>query len=100
MTLGRAGVLYRAIILTSDENIELLRLLEAFHASKTPSHDSREEFDALLALQDAQTAIAAAHGLDPMKCSFGYSRRKDSTWSVLTNYPLTPEEEEGVRGLG
>jgi flagellar biosynthesis/type III secretory pathway ATPase len=92
--------LHRAIIITSDENSALLRLLDAFHASQTASHNRREELDALLLLHDAQTRIAEAHGLDPIKCSFGFSRRKDATWSVQTSYPLTPEEEERVRGLG
>src|SRR5712691_2784833 len=100
MTLHRAGALYRAIILTSDENSDLLLLLDAFHASQTPSHTSREELDALLALENAQTRIAVAHGLDPIKCSFGFARGKKGTWSVQVSYPLTPDEEEKARGLG
>jgi hypothetical protein len=96
----RVMTLHRAIILTSDENGALLRLLDAFHASQTASHNGREELDALLLLQDAQIRIAEAHGLDPNQCSIGFSRPKDATWSVQTSYPLTPEDEERVRGLG
>lgn len=92
--------LHRAVLLTADENTQLVQLLDAFHTAQTPSHDTRSERDAAHELGDAQIRIAVAHGLDPNKCGFGFSRQKDATWRVVVSYPLTQEEEKGVRGLG
>jgi hypothetical protein len=92
--------LYRAIILTSGEISELLHLRDVFQSAQTPSHSGHEELDAFGELGNAQRRIARDHAVDPSKCSIGYSRANDATWSVQATYPLTPAEEEGVRGLG
>jgi hypothetical protein len=92
--------LHRAILLTPDEETELLNLHRAFRAAQSPSHDSLQELEALQRLSTAETRIAAAHGLDPAMCQVGYGTRDYSTWRVHVEYPLSPEEERQVRGLG
>ena len=92
--------LYRAIILTSGEISELLRLRDVFQSAQAPSHRGHDELNAFDELGNAQRRIAKDHDVDPSKCSIGYSRANDATWSVQATYPLTPAEEEGVRGLG
>jgi hypothetical protein len=92
--------LYRAVVLIADEQIELLRLSAEFHASQTPSHEGVEEREAVERLVIAQRKVAEAHGLDPLQSGFGFSRAKDGSWAVGLTYPLTPNEEQRVRGLG
>jgi hypothetical protein len=92
--------LFRAVLLTADEQNELMRLHAEFHAGQTPSHDGAEERDAVAGLVLAQRNIAEKHGLDPLQSSFGFSRGKNGSWSVGMTYPLTPDEEQSVRGLG
>jgi hypothetical protein len=92
--------LYRAVVLTADEQIELLRLSAEFHASQTPSHEGVEEREAVERLVIAQRKVAEAHRLDPLQSGFGFSRAKDGSWAVRLTYPLTPNEEQRVRGLG
>jgi hypothetical protein len=92
--------LFRAVMLTADEQNELLRLNAEFHASQTPSHEGTEEREAVGRLVNAQRKVAEAHGLDPLQSGFGFSRRKDRSWAVGLTYPLTIDEEQRVRGLG
>ena len=98
--------LYRSIPLTRDEEAELLGLHRSFRAAQTASHDDPEERWALERMLAAQDRIAAAKGLDPrmLSVSFGgrdYPAWTDSSgWAVSTVYPLAPEDEQGVRGLG
>lgn len=92
--------LHRAILLTPDEETELLNVHRAFRAAQTPAHDSVQELEALQRLSAAEMRIATAHGLEPSKCQVGYGTRDYSTWTVSVQYPLSPEEERQVRGLG
>lgn len=92
--------LARAVPLRAAEINELLGLDSEFRASQTPSHDGAEEREAIGRVVIAQRKIAEAHGLDPHRSSFGVSRGMDGSWAVLLTYPLTPEEEQRVRGLG
>jgi hypothetical protein len=92
--------LYRLVLLTVDEEDRLLTLRAAFHAVQTPSHDGADERQAVHRLLEAESAIAESHGLVPNKSVFSYGSRKDANWRVGITYPLQPDEEERVRGLG
>lgn len=93
--------LIRAVLLTADEQRELLSLNAEFQSVQTPAHDSSQERDACDRIIRAQRNVAKAHGLGPLYGGMGFSRLKDGSWAVgpLT-YPLTPAEEHQVRGLG
>lgn len=93
--------LFRAVLLTTDEEHELLRLNAEFQGAQTATHDSAPERDACDRIIVAQRRIAEAHGLGPLYGGMGYSRLKDGSWTVgPLIYPLTPHEEHQVRGLG
>ena len=92
--------LVRAVIVTEGEEEHLLGLLHSFHAVWTEAHNMPEELEALRRLSSGEKKVAEAHGLDPINLSIGYTRDKAGNWRVNASYPLTPEEEERVRGLG
>jgi hypothetical protein len=92
--------LLRAVLLTAHQENALLRLNAEFHASQTPSHKGAEEREAVVRLVNAQREVTEGHGLDPLQSGFGFSRGKDGSWAVVLTYPLTPDEEHRVRGLG
>lgn len=93
--------LLRAVLLTEDEQDHLLRLHAEFQAVQTSAHDGLQEREAVHRLLLAEGQIAKSHGLGPLFGGMGFWRLKDGSWAVghLT-YPLTPDEEREVRGLG
>jgi hypothetical protein len=97
---GDPVTLFRAIILTDDEESELLALHRSFHASMTDAHNTKEELEGFHRLKAGENRIAAAHGLDPDKLSISFGRDKAGNWHPNATYPLTRDEEERVRGLG
>ncbi|TMP99129.1 MAG: hypothetical protein E6L09_10170 [Verrucomicrobia bacterium] len=54
--------LFRAIIMTQDEEHGQLGLLDSFHAVWTDAHNTSEELDALGRLKAGEIRIANAHG--------------------------------------
>jgi hypothetical protein len=92
--------LMRAVILTHDEEDDLLGLLHSFHAVRTEAHDRPAELGAFHRLRSGEKKIAEAHRLVPSKLSIGYTRDKAGDWRVSASYPLTSEEEGRVRGIG
>jgi hypothetical protein len=51
-------------------------------------------------MMQAEKVVAKAHGLDAIKLGISYTRDKGGNWHVNASYPLTPDEERDVRGLG
>jgi hypothetical protein len=92
--------LVRAVILTQGEENYLLGLLHSLHAEWTEGHNTPKELEALRRRGAGEKKIGEAHGLDPSNLSIGYTRDKAANWLVNASYPLTPEEEGRVRGLG
>jgi len=92
--------LFRAIIMTQDEEHGQLGLLDSFHAVWTDAHNTSEELDALGRLKAGENRIANAHGVDPSKLSIAYTWDKAGNWHANASSPLTRDEEDRVRGLG
>lgn len=92
--------LLRAIILSRGEEQQLLGPLHALHAVWTPAHSTTEELEAVGRMMQAEKVVAKAHGLDAIKLGISYTRDKGGNWHVNASYPLTPDEERDVRGLG
>lgn len=63
--------LFRAIILTEDEERDLLGLLHSFHAVWTDAHNTPEELDALGELRAGENRIAHVRAVEPSKLSIG-----------------------------
>lgn len=90
---------YRRILLTDDQEAELLELHHRLEIARRSSDDA-EDLMAYQSLMVAQVRVVEAHGLDASTVSISYASNNGTDWKVNAIYPGTTEDQELFRGLG